>query len=29
MTQTRAVMVEIAHQLSSPSAKVDILSAWP
>ena len=29
MPQTRAVMVEIAHQLTSPSAKVDILSAWP
>jgi len=29
MPQTRAIMVEIAHQLNSPSAKVDILPAWP
>jgi hypothetical protein len=29
MPQTRAIVVEIAHQLNSPSAKVDILPAWP
>ena len=29
MPQTRAIMVEIAHKLNSPSAKVDILPAWP
>ena len=29
MPRTRAIVVEIAHQLNSPSAKVDILPAWP